>query len=202
MSGDAGLLLKVLNVLQGAHYIDRMELLPSQETFARGWLARVFLTQPLGVITSFDDVFRRTMHHEGGYSDHPDDIGGETYKGISRVYHPTWIGWAIVDGWKVRGRPREDNWLQSNERLQRYVREFYKAQFWDTWRGDDVLAIDAAVAAELFDTGVNMGTHKAIYYLQRALNVLNRGGMSWPDISEDGVIGPKTLGVLGVCCAG
>ncbi len=205
MSDDRKLLLKVLNVLQGAHYIDRMEHLPSQETFARGWFSRVFLTQAGGGIKSFDDVFQLTMHHEGGYSNNPDDLGGETYKGISRVYHPTWVGWAIVDAWNFHKIPdpiRAEDCLAINERLQRYVVEFYKAQFWDTWRGDDVLAIDGAVAAELFDTGVNMGAHKAVYYLQRALNVLNRGGKSWSDISEDGVIGPKTLGVLAVCCSG
>ncbi len=204
MSGDAGLLLKVLNVLQGAHYIDRMEHLPSQETFARGWFRRVETDwRPAsGVISAFGDVFHLTMHHEGGYSNNPDDLGGETYKGISRVYHPTWIGWAIVEAWTKAMPQRDEDWLQTNERLQQYVVEFYKAQFWDTWRGDDVLAIDAAVAAELFDTGVNMGTHKAVYYLQRALNVLNRGGTTWEDVSEDGVIGPHTLAMLAVCCAG
>jgi len=203
MSDDRKLLLKVLNVLQGAHYIDRMEHLPSQETFARGWFSRVFLTRWKGDrIMNFDDVFQRTMHHEGGYSNNPDDLGGETYKGISRVYHPTWIGWAIVDAWTKAVPTRDEDWLATNERLQRYVVEFYKAQFWDTWRGDDVAAIDGPVAAEVFDTGVNMGAHKAVYYLQRALNVLNRGGKSWSDISEDGVIGPKTLDALGVCCTG
>jgi len=205
MSNDGRLLLKVLNVLQGAHYIDRMEHLPSQETFARGWFTRVSLIQVDGGIRSFADVFESTMHHEGGYSSDPNDFGGETYKGISRIYWPNWVGWAIVDAWKAKPVQSDmggENWLQNNERLQRYVVEFYKAQFWDTWRGDDVLEIDQAVAAELFDTGVNMGEKKAVYYLQRALNVLNRGGKSWPDISEDGSVGPKTLRVLAVCCSG
>ncbi|MEE9384342.1 MAG: glycosyl hydrolase 108 family protein [Nannocystaceae bacterium] len=204
MSGDARLLLKVLNVLQGAHYIDRMEHLPSQETFARGWFTRVSLHQAGGRHRDFADVFQRTMHHEGGYSNNPDDLGGETYKGISRVYHPSWIGWAIVDGWKAKHlqapENRDEGWLQNNERMQRYVREFYKAQFWDTWRGDDVLEIDGAVAAEVFDTGVNMGVQKAVYYLQRALNVLNREGESWLDLEEDGLMGSRTLTALMACC--
>lgn len=39
--GDKILLLKVMNVLQGAHYIDFMTQSPDQETYARGWFARV-----------------------------------------------------------------------------------------------------------------------------------------------------------------
>ncbi len=202
MSDDARLLLKVLNVLQGAHYIDRMEHLPSQETFARGWFKRVETDwRPAsGVISTFGDVFHLTMHHEGGYSNNPDDLGGETYKGISRVYHPSWIGWAIVDGWTKAMPRRDEDWLQTNERLQSYVVEFYKVQFWDTWLGDEVLEIAPAVAAELFDTGVNMGVQKAVYYLQRALNVLNRQGQSWADLEEDGLIGSRTLTALMACC--
>jgi len=202
VSGDAELLLKVLNVLQGAHYIDRMEHLPSQETFARGWFRRVETDwRPAsGVISTFEDVFHLTMHHEGGYSNHPADIGGETYKGISRVYHPSWIGWAIVEAWSKERAPGGDEWLQTNERLQQYVVAFYKAQFWDTWRGDEVLEIAPGVAAELFDTGVNMGVQKAIHYLQRALNVLNRQGESWLDLEEDGLIGSRTLTALMACC--
>jgi len=37
------LLLKVINILQGMHYINYMTKRPSQEKFARGWLRRVKL---------------------------------------------------------------------------------------------------------------------------------------------------------------
>lgn len=30
--------------------------------------------------------------HEGGYSNDPIDLGGETYKGIARNAHPNWQG--------------------------------------------------------------------------------------------------------------
>jgi lysozyme family protein len=49
------------------------------------------------------------------------------------------------------------------------------------------------LAAEMFDTGVNMGTGTAIGFLQRALNALNRNGRDYPDISIDRKIGPETL---------
>ena len=210
MTDDARLLLKVLNVLQGMHYVRRMRTMPSQEKFARGWFARVRgmdvdptgLAEPQRIITGFKQIFSITMGHEGGYSDDPDDPGGETYKGISRVFHPGWLGWAIVDHWKeAPPRSRDDGWLKEHESLQRQVRGFYRAQFWDTFRGDEVLAIAPEIAEELFDTGVNMSTERAVRFLQGALNVLNRQGQSWPDLDEDGLIGAKTLAALKVCCA-
>jgi lysozyme family protein len=52
------------------------------------------------------------------------------------------------------------------------------------------------IAAELFDTGVNMGPKVAASFLQRALNALNRGASDYPDIAVDGHIGPATLAAL------
>ena len=52
------------------------------------------------------------------------------------------------------------------------------------------------IAAELFDTGVNMGTGIAAGFLQRALNALNRAARDYPDIAVDREIGPRTLSAL------
>lgn len=62
-------------------------------------------------------------------------------------------------------------------------------------------AITPLVAAELFDTGINMGTGVASGFLQRALNVLNRGATDYPDVTADGQIGPVTLQALKVFIA-
>ncbi len=43
--GDEKTLLKLLNLLQGAHYIDFMRRAPVQEKFPRGWLNRVEITR-------------------------------------------------------------------------------------------------------------------------------------------------------------
>ena len=57
---------------------------------------------------------------------------------------------------------------------------------------------DAAprIAAELFDTGVNMGPAVAVTFLQRALTALNRNGKDYPDLTPDGRVGPATLAAL------
>ncbi len=61
---------------------------------------------------------------------------------------------------------------------------------------DAVAERSEAVAAELFDTGVNMGPAVAVAFLQRALTALNRNGRDYPDLTPDGRIGPATLGAL------
>jgi len=40
---DGDVLLKIMNVLQGMHYIDYMKKSPEQEKYARGWFKRVKL---------------------------------------------------------------------------------------------------------------------------------------------------------------
>ena len=63
--------------------------------------------------------------------------------------------------------------------------------------GFDSIALRAPqIAAELFDTGVNMGTGTAVGFLQRALNALNRAARDDPDIAVDRDIGPRTLSAL------
>lgn len=41
--GDEGILLTIMNVLQGQHYLNYMKKSPTQEKYARGWLKRVEL---------------------------------------------------------------------------------------------------------------------------------------------------------------
>lgn len=36
------------------------------------------------------------LKKEGRYSNNPSDQGGETYCGISRKFHPGWVGWPTV----------------------------------------------------------------------------------------------------------
>ncbi|UIJ45065.1 hypothetical protein LZK98_18775 [Sphingomonas cannabina] len=122
-----------------------------------------------------DDVIAR----EGGYSDHPADRGGPTRWGITQAT-------ARQHGYAgdMRSFPREQ------------AAAIYRRTYW-TQPGYDRVADHAErVAAELFDTGVNMGPAIATRFLQRALNALNRNGSDYPDIAVDGQIGPRTLTAL------
>lgn len=145
-------------------------------------------------MADFNTAFRLTMGHEGGYANDPVDRGGETYKGIARNFWPTWAGWKIVDRVKA-GKPWNLNSaLAAKTDLQKLVQGFYKANFWDINRLDDVSS--QQIANELFDIGVNMGTGIAAKFLQEALNLCNRNQSAYPDLIIDGKIGPVTLSTL------
>ena len=53
-----------------------------------------------------------------------------------------------------------------------------------------------SIAEELFDTGVNTHPTTAVRMLQRALSWFNKRGEHYPDLVDDGVLGPATLKAL------
>lgn len=140
----------------------------------------------------FNQAYKITMKHEGGYADDPDDVGGETYKGVARRYHPSWKGWEVIDEAKnSTGFPKN---LETYNDLQIEVKEFYKAHYWDVWLGDNIS--NQEICNEMFDTGVNMGTHRCQKFLQEALNYLNRNELLYNDLVVDSDVGPATLVAL------
>lgn len=145
-------------------------------------------------MANFKHALERTVAHEGGYVDDVDDAGGETYKGVSRRYNPTWAGWYHVDILREREPEEFPDCLDEDPNLRLAVVAFYREHYWDKFWGDHIP--DQGVANELFDTAVNMGTTRAVEFLQGALNVLNRNGSLYPDLVDDGVFGPKTLRAL------
>jgi lysozyme family protein len=116
---------------------------------------------------------------EGGYSNHPADTGGATRWGITERV-------ARAHGYRgdMRAFPRDE------------AADIYRRLYWLRPSFDRVAEHAPELAAELFDTGVNMGAAVASSFLQRALNALNRGGADFVDIPPDGRIGPATLAAL------
>ena len=151
-------------------------------------------------MADFKISYSKTRVHEGGYSNHSTDRGKETYKGISRRYHPKWKGWVIVDEAvsKVPAYPNNSlKWktinaiLKANTELAQLVEDFYKNEVWNKVRCE---AIESqALADVVFDTAVWSGVSASGEHLQRALNMLNSKELLWDDIIVDGVIGQKTL---------
>jgi len=116
---------------------------------------------------------------EGDYVDHPADRGGPTRWGITAAV-------ARANGYhgSLRALPPET------------AAAIYERVYWRLPGLDRVASRAPALAAELFDTGVNMGAGTAIGFLQRALNALNRGQRDYPDVAVDQVVGPRTLAAL------
>lgn len=143
-------------------------------------------------MADFKLAYFKTMGHEGGYVNNVYDRGGETYKGVARKIHPVWPGWTLIDSHKKNKDFAK--FLERDELLQNLVLNFYKGFYWDVLQLDTVKS--QALAEELFDSSVNLGTGTAIQLLQEALNLLNRNQRDFTDIPIDGKIGPKTLDTL------
>jgi len=143
---------------------------------------------------SFAKAFAATMQHEGGYANNPKDQGGETYMGIARNKHPQWLGWPLIDACRKHGRA-----FSLDADLSDLVREFYHTEFWRPLKCHLIDPVSPEVAEELFDAAVNCGPGNGVKFLQRALNALNSRERLYPDLVEDGGMGPKTLHATMTC---
>lgn len=126
-----------------------------------------------------DTLIEEVIAREGGYSDHPADRGGATRWGITEA-----VARAHGFAGDMRHFPREE------------AVEIYRRIYWLRPGFDRVADHAPAIAAELFDTAVNMGPSVAAGFLQRALNALNRNAGDYPDVIADGRIGPRTIAGL------
>lgn len=119
-------------------------------------------------MANFDDVYKLLQNKEGGYVHDVDDSGGETYRGISRRYNPTWNGWIMIDSYKKRyfGKALSKK-LDADTQLQKLVKQKYKLGYWDVFELDSVP--NQHVAYQMFDTNVNCGQAAAIRFAEKAL---------------------------------
>lgn len=127
----------------------------------------------------FESALRDVLQKEGIFSDDPVDRGGATKYGITEALA------------RLHGYVGDMRDLSLDK-----AKDIYKVEFWDPLRCDQIAAHSQAVANELFDTGVNMGTRVAVTFLQRALNALNRNRKDYADIVMDGKMGQGTIGAL------
>jgi lysozyme family protein len=130
-------------------------------------------------VIGVDQLIDALIEREGGYTNHPADRGGPTCFGITEAV-------ARAHGYRgaMRDLPREE------------ASAIYRRLYWLRPRFDEVAKRSERLAAELFDTGANMGPAVAATFLQRALTALNRNGKDYPDLVPDGRIGERTLFAL------
>lgn len=131
----------------------------------------------------FKEIIEKTLKNEGGYVNHASDRGGETYKGIARKFWPQWTGWSIIDRME-RGKYTSDKAfttaLDANSELHQLVLDFYKKNFWDKMRLDEVK--NDKIKYLMSDFGINFGTSRAVKYAQ-----ICSGS------KVDSLIGPNTI---------
>ncbi len=123
-----------------------------------------------------DRLIEDVIEREGGYVNHPADRGGPTRWGITEAV-------ARRQGYMddMRHLPQSD------------AAAIYKRLYWQQPSFDKIAEVAPKLAAELFDTGINMGTGTATGFLQRALNALNREARGYADLTVDRRIGPATV---------
>ena len=129
--------------------------------------------------THAERLIEDLIEREGGYVHHPRGKGGPTRFGITESV-------ARAHGYSgaMALLPREE------------AIAIYRRLYWLRPRFDEIAKRAPQVAAELFDTGANMGPAVATTFLQRALTALNRNGQDYPDLVPDGRAGPRTLAAL------
>jgi lysozyme family protein len=125
---------------------------------------------------NFEHVIDAILQAEQGYVDHPDDKGGPTNWGITYTV-------ARRNGYQGEMRDLPIG----------LAREIYRRRYIVEPGFDLIAKVDEKVAAELIDTGVNMGPARAAEMFQRCLNVFNAQGSRYPDVFQDGRIGPVTV---------
>lgn len=108
---------------------------------------------------NFDKMLKFVLLREGGYSNNPNDKGGETNKGITYQTYNSYR--------KSRGlSPRSVKYITDEEVRDIYYNNYYKAS------GADKIQ-NPKLAAYVFDTAVNMGVSRAKEFLAKSGNGLN-----------------------------
>lgn len=125
-------------------------------------------------MADFIPSFEKMIINEGGYVLHnvSGDHGGQTYAGIARNFHSNWEGWPIIDQGNM-----------DNSELSQMVRNFYKGNYWNKVKGDDLN--HQGVAEAIFDFAVNAGVKAASKLAQLVI-----------EATPDGIIGPKSVSKL------
>jgi lysozyme family protein len=115
----------------------------------------------------FLKAFDCVMMHEGGYSNDPQDAGGETKYGISKRSYPH---------------------LNIKNLTRDQAKQIYFVDFWMKCKCENIE--DENIAAKLFDLAVHTGISQAVKLMQRALRAAGT------QVAEDGIIGPETLAAV------
>ena len=123
---------------------------------------------------NWEACFAMVLKHEGGFVNHPKDPGGMTNLGVTRTNWEIYLDHDVTEA-DMRALTPE------------MVKPFYKKNYWDKIRGDE---LPSGVDYAAYDLAVNSGTGRAAKYLQQIAGV-----------TADGVIGPRSMEAIKKCDA-
>lgn len=133
----------------------------------------------------FERIFSRTLTHEGGFSDHPQDTGGATKYGITyntlSAYQDN-----VTDSTQsiVATEPSDLAQTTISSLTKTQAMQIYWVMY---YQQPKIYLLSSAIQPVVFDMAVNHGPKQAIKLLQ---HVLNLSGLV--TISQDGQLGPIT----------
>lgn len=113
---------------------------------------------------------------EGGYTDHPSDLGGPTIWGITERVA------------RACGYTKPMHVMSREEAKEIYLKEYIQKPGFDK-----IFELSPEIGGEVIDTGVNMGVPMAGMFFQRILNAMNQRQKHYPDVVVDGDCGPRTI---------
>ncbi len=122
---------------------------------------------------NFDQAFHQLLGHEGGYSNHPNDPGGETMWGVTAAV-------ARANGYSG---PMRDLPVAA-------AKAIYRKQYWDTVKADE---LPPSVRYAVFDAAVNSGVAQAARWLQRSLGVTEDGKLGPQSMAAANAANPDAL---------
>lgn len=144
----------------------------------------------------FFKSLQKLLKEEGQYVNDKNDLGGESYNGISRKYYPYWEGWKIIDDAKEHFILSSPNFYNDIEKkgISQLVRDFYRINYWNVLNCSEVE--NERIASQIFEMGVSLGVAKAASLVQIAVNLMNY--LSQDELKIDGNIGIKTINLVNI----
>jgi lysozyme family protein len=122
----------------------------------------------------FEKALKLVGLAEGGYSNNPLDLGGETICGIARNANPDWEGWGMIDLWKSRNAKGKDleKIAKNDPKFMALVNALYRGKYWNAAQCP---YLPELLKYPMFSCAVNCGYKVAIILLQRAAGVKDDG---------------------------
>lgn len=140
----------------------------------------------------FQEDLAWTLVKEGGISNHPADPGKFTFKGIAEAKHPDKTAfWTRLKYLRAKGITDQE--LLADIELNKHVGDIYWKDYYEPLGCPQMKC--PILRRKAFDTAVNVGRRRCARWIQRTLNLCDRGSET-DGLILDGGIGPTTLKVL------
>jgi lysozyme family protein len=125
------------------------------------------------IAMNFDTAFHKLLGHEGGYSNHSSDPGGETMWGVT-------IAVARQHGYTG---PMKDLPVAT-------AKDIYKKMYWDAVKAEELPPV---LRYATFDAAVNSGVSQAVRWLQRAAGTTADGLIGQQTLKAVNSLAPESV---------